>query len=78
MGLDVLLDIDYCNANSLPGDVFFLCSEGVYNFLHEADIIEALYDLETTAEDACGELIRLALANGSKENLSCQIVRVLS
>jgi serine/threonine protein phosphatase PrpC len=55
-----------------PGDVFLLCSDGLYEPLSEATIA-ALMD--ASPEDACRALIDAAYAAGSRDNISAIVVR---
>ncbi len=81
MGLDVKLDVD---CRSLPveaGDIYFLSTDGIHDFLKKNVLTSTLSQLkpehdETYFEKTCEEIIELALANDSGDNLSCQILRV--
>lgn len=55
------------------GDVFVLCSDGLTNHLADAEIRKIA--LEHTAQPACIELIRIALARGGTDNISVIVVR---
>ncbi|GEM_PF-6195346 len=56
------------------GDKYIICSDGVYNFVEEAAIIDFLRERNENSNEAldglCKELIKLALINGSGDNLS--------
>jgi serine/threonine protein phosphatase PrpC len=56
----------------LPGDVYLLCSDGLYEPLSE-QAIAAL--LDASPEDACRQLIDAAYAAGSRDNISAIVVR---
>ncbi|HEU0036695.1 MAG TPA: protein phosphatase 2C domain-containing protein [Kofleriaceae bacterium] len=55
-----------------PGDVFLLCSDGLYEGLAD-NAIAAL--LELPAEEACHALVRAAYEGGSRDNISAVVVR---
>lgn len=81
MGLDVRLDVDYRAVDIEVGDIFFLSTDGVHDFIRDADIRSVLATLDPSAnephyENLCQQLIADALANDSKDNLSCQIIRI--
>ncbi len=81
MGLDVKLDMDYRLLDLENGDIFFLSTDGIHDFIKDSDIRNALKPLieekdENKFEDTCNSLIEMALANNSGDNLSCQILRV--
>jgi len=62
-------------ARALPGDVYLLCSDGLSEVLvHET--IAAI--LDAPAEVACRALVSAAYAEGSRDNISAVVVRVLS
>ena len=81
MGLDVKLDVD---CHSLPievGDIYFLSTDGIHDFMSSRELSSILNQLtpesdETAFEQTCEQLVKLALANGSGDNLSCQLLRV--
>lgn len=80
MGLDVKLDVDYRSLDIELKDIFFLSTDGIHDFLAEEKLKQVLSNLvESEHEDfevACKHLIDLALQNNSKDNLSCQILRI--
>ncbi len=81
MGLDVKLDMDYRLLDLESGDIFFLSTDGIHDFIKDSDIRLALKALaneesEEVFEDCCNSLIEMALANNSGDNLSCQILRI--
>jgi serine/threonine protein phosphatase PrpC len=50
------------------GDVWLLCSDGLYNMLEDAEISETLSTLE--GERAADRLLELALDHGAHDNIS--------
>lgn len=75
LGLAASVEIDYCQVDVSVGDVFVLTTDGVHDHVPPralaAHVSEAT-DLDAAARD----LVALALANGSADNLTIQIVRV--
>jgi len=67
------LFIDHCVFQVLPGDNFLLCSDGLYNCLSEADIVDQLKqpDVQQSAQG----LIDQALVNVANDNISAVVVR---
>ncbi len=59
-----------------PGDRFLLCSDGLYNHVSHEEIAEVLAN--RTLEAAADELIQKALDGGGSDNVTLQIVEVLS
>ena len=81
MGLDVKLDVDYRSVDLEIGDIFFLSTDGIHDFVEHADLRSSLQQVSGDAveeqfEDCCQILIEKALANHSGDNLSCQILRI--
>ena len=81
MGLDINIDVDYKSMGIEVGDIYFLSTDGVHDFVKYQDICTILKELtddkkECHFEQACDQLIEKALANGSHDNLSCQILRI--
>lgn len=76
MGMDIRLDVDYLTESIEQGDLFFLSTDGVHDFLSDKEIKAALQSMGANFEDTCQSLIDMAKDVGSDDNLSCQIVRV--
>lgn len=75
MGMDHHLEVDFQQFALEKGDVFFLSSDGIHDFVSYREIQQALL-LSTDYNLTCKQLAEKALAAGSGDNLSCQIVRV--
>lgn len=76
LGMDLNVDIDYRHLDVEEGDVFFLSTDGIHDFVSSREVAEALRRYRSGDRGVCNELIHLALANNSKDNLSCQILHV--
>lgn len=76
MGMDSRLDIDYKTLPVEEGDLFFLSTDGVHDFLQSRDLREQLRNTGGDFEQTCNALIAAALENQSGDNLSCQMLRV--
>jgi serine/threonine protein phosphatase PrpC len=75
LGVDPNVEIDYLACDLTPGDVFVLSTDGVHEFISPremATLVAAADDLDAAAR----EIVARALANGSDDNLTVQIVRV--
>lgn len=75
VGIDVHLEIDFRQIDLQSGDIFFTCTDGVHQSVTRAQlesIIRSSYDLE----DTCRRINDMALANGSQDNTSCQLLRI--
>ena len=81
MGLDVKLDVDYRSVDLEIGDIFFLSTDGIHDFVKDRDLRSVLRTLvgeasEQKFDDCCVNLVEIALENSSRDNLSCQVLRV--
>ena len=81
MGLDVKLDVDCRSIEVEQGDIYFLSTDGIHDFINRKELSSLLNELqpengESCFELACEKIIESGLANGSGDNLSCQVLRV--
>ncbi|MEP3350331.1 MAG: bifunctional protein-serine/threonine kinase/phosphatase [Marinomonas sp.] len=75
LGIDQTLEIDYRVDPIVEGDLFLLATDGVYEFVNVAQVLECIA-ATNTLDDAAERIISLALDAGSDDNLSAQLVRV--
>ena len=54
--------------------MLLLCSDGLYSELEDRDLVRAL-EKNDTLDDACAALVELALASGSRDNVSVVLVK---
>jgi serine/threonine protein phosphatase PrpC len=76
VGLDVKLDVDYRTESLQEGDLFLLTTDGVHDFLDRQFLLSTLAGCSDDLETTCRQLVDAALASGSDDNLSCQLLRV--
>ncbi len=78
IGINNSIDIDYHHLQTEPDDIFILMTDGVYDFVRDNTITDILYahihDLDLAAE----QIIQQAYDAGSDDNLTVQIVKVVS
>ena len=75
LGVNRHVEIDYRQMAVQPGDVFVLTSDGVHECLRDAEIVAAV--AEAADLDAAARcIVALALAAGSADNLTVQLVRI--
>ncbi|MFT7371352.1 MAG: serine/threonine protein phosphatase PrpC/tRNA A-37 threonylcarbamoyl transferase component Bud32 [Oleiphilaceae bacterium] len=75
LGISQTLEIDYQTQSVEKGDIFILATDGVYEFIDGQKISQEIANSESLGL-AANEIIQQALALGSDDNLSVQIVRV--
>ena len=76
MGMDSRLEMDYREVELETGDVFFLSTDGVHDFINDKTIADVIREPGDDFEEKTQKLVDLALAAGSFDNLSCQLLRV--
>lgn len=73
LGTDLIVRPDFIRRPIVAGDRFLLCSDGLWSEVGDGEIAEALTH---PPERACRLLAQLALANGSADNVTAQVVHV--
>ena len=75
MGGDTRLDGDYCSSDLQVGDIFLLTSDGVHGFLSRSRMQGILRGC--SKPEICSQaLVEAAIANGSDDNVSCQVLTI--
>ena len=75
MGGDTRLDVDYSSVDLQVGDIYLLSSDGLHGFLARSRMQGILREANQP-ELAARALVQAALANGSDDNVSCQVLHV--
>lgn len=75
LGMSPNPDLDYLCEPVQAGDEYLLLSDGVYEFLQEADYLATLASA-TTLDSACEQWVALAQQRGSPDNLTALALRV--
>lgn len=73
VGVEDDLQIDAVRDSILPGDMFLLCSDGLYGLVSDNEIGEIL---EHSGPSACDELVALCLERGAPDNVTITLVSV--
>ena len=68
------LEADYFIVEVLPGDMFLLCSDGLYGEVSDEKIAQIILEKQT-AQHACEKLILSANENGGGDNITVILVR---
>jgi serine/threonine protein phosphatase PrpC len=76
LGLDIMLDVDYQKLPIQAGDVYLLSTDGLHDFIGDRELRETMSGLDADLELACKNLTDVALARGSDDNISCQLLRI--
>ena len=75
-GINHNLEIDYRAEPLQAGDVLVFTTDGVHDFLPAAELATLAGTPGGDLEAATESIVKRALANGSDDNLTCQLVRV--
>ncbi|MFM2416389.1 MAG: hypothetical protein RL385_1112 [Pseudomonadota bacterium] len=78
MGLDVNLTVDHRKLHAERGDLYIMTTDGIHDFVSHGDLSSAFSQATTIVElqQAAAAIVALALAQGSDDNLTCQVFRV--
>jgi protein phosphatase len=69
--------IDILCEQLIPGDIYLLCSDGLYEMVEEEDFSSELLPLEGNGLESAGKkLIKLANKGGGKDNITLVLFRV--
>lgn len=75
VGGDHTLDIEVAYHQPLPGDQFFLCSDGVYNEISDLEI-EAIITMPNSAKERCLTMNEEIISRAARDNFTGIIVEV--
>ena len=76
MGLDVSLDVDCRTVDVEERDIFLLSTDGLHDFVREEQLLQLLQQEGVPFEQLAQQLVACAAAQGSDDNISCQILRI--
>jgi eukaryotic-like serine/threonine-protein kinase len=76
MGIELNMEIDYRTVAVETGDIFLLTTDGVHDFLDDTVLAEYLYNNSLRPESVSHQIVERALAAGSNDNISCQVLKV--
>jgi serine/threonine protein phosphatase PrpC len=76
LGVARKVEVELHEHDTLPGDVYLLCSDGLTDLVTDENIEASLLELGSNLNVAAGHLINLANASGGKDNVSVILVRV--
>jgi serine/threonine protein phosphatase PrpC/predicted Ser/Thr protein kinase len=75
-GVDAEIEIDYRAVPVEAGDVLIFTTDGVHDFLAEPAMAAIVRSAGDDLDGAAARIVEDAYANGSGDNLTCQIVRI--
>jgi len=78
MGIDVRLDIDYKSTPLEVGDIFLMLTDGVHEFVSDAQLKALLSINDNNLEAAAKAINQKALDNKTNDNITSQIIKIES
>jgi len=76
LGIHDQLEVDYRSLQLAVGDVFVLATDGVYEFLSEKSVADAIANDAEDLDSVARDLVDQAYERGSDDNLTLQIIRI--
>ncbi len=76
LGMNPQLEIDYLALPAEKGDLFFLATDGVYEYVSPRFVMQTVHEQATDLDAAAKLIVGEAYRRGSPDNLTIQIVRI--
>ncbi|HIO93608.1 MAG TPA: bifunctional protein-serine/threonine kinase/phosphatase [Leucothrix mucor] len=76
LGIDSHLEIDYRKTTIQAGDIYFLSTDGVHDFVSDSELREHLKTHRDNPQNASQAILDASVANKSDDNITCQVVRI--
>lgn len=77
LGIHRQLDLDYGTQALEINDVFILTTDGIYEYVDNNEMLALITQHESDLNQACEAILQRAFDNGSEDNLTIQIVKIL-
>jgi len=75
MGGEYEVKLDYVSIGIETGDIFVLNTDGIHEFISD-ETIKSIALVQNDAELAARSIVEVALAAGSDDNVTCQVIHV--
>ncbi|HBE91416.1 MAG TPA: Stp1/IreP family PP2C-type Ser/Thr phosphatase [Gammaproteobacteria bacterium] len=76
LGVGSSIEIDIREVDTMSGDIYLFCSDGLNDMLDDREISNILRRSSTDLDYGVSELIDKAIANGGNDNVTVVLVRV--
>ncbi len=76
VGVGSYIEVEIHDHHTEPGDIYLLCSGGLYDVLAVEEIIYILMNYLPSPEAACSMLVRQANVKGGHDNISVILIMV--
>jgi protein phosphatase len=78
LGVEATVEAEVCDYETLPRDLYLLCSDGLNDMVADEVIEQTLRDHADDLPAAAAQLIALANQNGGRDNVTVILARVLA
>ncbi len=76
LGISQQLEIDYQSLSVEQGDMFFLATDGIYEYVADQFVTHAISEYCGDLNKAAKAIVEEAYTRGSDDNLSAQLIRI--
>jgi protein phosphatase len=76
LGLQAEVEVTLDERETLPGDIYLVCSDGLNDMVDNADIELVLNSLQANLPLAASQLVMIANDNGGEDNISVILAKV--
>jgi serine/threonine protein phosphatase PrpC len=77
LGIDLTVEPEIHDYDTLPGDIYLICSDGLCDMVSDEDIGMALQTLGPNPRLCAQQLVQMANDNGGRDNVSVILIKVL-
>jgi serine/threonine protein phosphatase PrpC len=77
LGIDPAVEPEIHEYDTLPGDIYLLCSDGLSDMVSDEDMGMALQALGGNLDLAVQQLVQMANDNGGRDNVSVILIKIL-
>lgn len=77
LGVDPTVQAEIRDYDTLPGDIYLLCSDGLNDMVDDVEIAETLNSLADDPEQAATRLIQKANDHGGRDNVSVILIKIV-
>jgi serine/threonine protein phosphatase PrpC len=76
LGVNPQIEIDYRAVPIATGDIFVLATDGIYEHVRDAVVADTIMANSNDLDVAARQITNTALANGSPDNATVQVIRI--
>ncbi len=77
LGVDPVVEPEIRDYDTMPGDIYLLCSDGLNDMVEDEEIALTLQALSANLELAATQLVQGANDSGGRDNVSVVLLRIL-